>query len=212
MSWRHPRPLAAEGRDEGRGARGGLSAHGIQGEPARHRRTQAAPELAAPVRRARRAPVRLRGPRRAASASGRAGPGVGLRAGWPRTNPLNARTAARRSSPGSGITGRCASGTAAGRPSPWSAPAWWEMGLLEPADWKASWIEPDLPEDVVEAGTAPMLRREFKVSGAVERARALRDEPRALRAAPERPARRRRALHARDGRATTSACSTRPTT
>ena len=31
-----------------------------------------------------------------------------------------------------------------GTASAWSAPAWWEMGLLEPSDWKASWIEPDL--------------------------------------------------------------------
>ena len=60
----------------------------------------------------------------------------------------------------------------AGRTSAWSAPAWWEMGLLEPADWKASWIEPDLPEDVKTSGPAPMLRHEFKAKGGVERARA----------------------------------------
>ncbi len=46
------------------------------------------------------------------------------------------------------------------------------MGLLEPSDWKASWIEPDLPEDVTKSGPVPMLRREFKLSGAVARARA----------------------------------------
>ena len=60
----------------------------------------------------------------------------------------------------------------AGTASPWSTPAWWEMGLLEPSDWKASWIEPDLPEDVKTSGPAPMLRRAFKLSGAVARARA----------------------------------------
>ncbi|HXG68532.1 MAG TPA: family 78 glycoside hydrolase catalytic domain, partial [Blastocatellia bacterium] len=27
-----------------------------------------------------------------------------------------------------------------GRPSPYSEPAWWEMGLLQPEDWKAQWI------------------------------------------------------------------------
>ncbi len=59
-----------------------------------------------------------------------------------------------------------------GRPSAWSAPAWWETGLLESADWKASWIEPDLPDDVSKSGPVPMLRREFKLSGPVERARA----------------------------------------
>ena len=59
-----------------------------------------------------------------------------------------------------------------GKASAWSAPAWWEMGLLEPSDWKASWIEPDLPEDVTKSGPVPMLRREFKLSGVVARARA----------------------------------------
>jgi alpha-L-rhamnosidase len=60
----------------------------------------------------------------------------------------------------------------AGRTSAWSAPAWWETGLLEPADWRASWIEPDLQEDVSKAGPVPMLRREFKLTGPVEQARA----------------------------------------
>jgi alpha-L-rhamnosidase len=60
----------------------------------------------------------------------------------------------------------------AGRASPWSAPAWWEMGLLEPGDWKASWIEPGLTEDVSKPGPVPMLRREFPLRGPVERARA----------------------------------------
>ena len=32
-----------------------------------------------------------------------------------------------------------------GAASAWSQPAFWEMGLLQPADWTASWIEPDLP-------------------------------------------------------------------
>ena len=59
-----------------------------------------------------------------------------------------------------------------GKPSAWSAPAFWEMGLLDAADWKASWIEPDLPEDLKTPGPSPMLRHEFKAKGAVERARA----------------------------------------
>ena len=59
-----------------------------------------------------------------------------------------------------------------GTASDWSAPAYWEMGLLAPADWQASWIEPDIQEDVKKSGPAPMLRRGFKVNGAVERARA----------------------------------------
>jgi alpha-L-rhamnosidase len=59
-----------------------------------------------------------------------------------------------------------------GPASAWSAPAWWEMGLLEPSDWKASWIEPGLPEDVTQSEPAPMLRREFELGGVVARARA----------------------------------------
>ncbi len=81
-----------------------------------------------------------------------------------------------------------------GTSSAWSAPAWWEMGLLEPSDWKASWIEPDLPEDVTKSGPAPMLRREFKLSGVVGAGAGLRHEPRPLRDAPERPARGRRSV------------------
>jgi alpha-L-rhamnosidase len=61
---------------------------------------------------------------------------------------------------------------ASGKPSAWSTPASWEMGLLAPADWKASWIEPDRPTDAANMSPAPMLRREFKISGPVERARA----------------------------------------
>jgi len=29
---------------------------------------------------------------------------------------------------------------AAGKPSAWAAPSWWEMGLLDASDWKAKWI------------------------------------------------------------------------
>jgi len=54
--------------------------------------------------------------------------------------------------------------------SDWSAPAYWEMGLLQPSDWHADWIEPVLND--TSGDPAPMLRREFKVSGAILRARA----------------------------------------
>ena len=57
-----------------------------------------------------------------------------------------------------------------GNASSWSAPAYWEMGLLEPSDWHAEWIEPDVND--VSAGPAPMLRREFNLSGAIQQARA----------------------------------------
>jgi len=61
---------------------------------------------------------------------------------------------------------------AGGKSSEWSAPAHWETGLLDASDWRASWIEPDLPEDVKKSEPAPMLRREFKVGGGVQSARA----------------------------------------
>jgi alpha-L-rhamnosidase len=59
-----------------------------------------------------------------------------------------------------------------GRPSEWSEPAYWEMGLLEASDWKASWIEPALEEEAKKSGPVAMLRREFKVRGSIASARA----------------------------------------
>jgi len=35
----------------------------------------------------------------------------------------------------------------AGKTSAWSAPAFWQMGLLHTSDWKAKWIEPGYVED-----------------------------------------------------------------
>ncbi len=60
---------------------------------------------------------------------------------------------------------------AKGKASDWSEAAYFEMGLLAAADWKGSWIEPDLAEDPKISNPAPMLRREFKVNGAIEKAR-----------------------------------------
>ncbi len=59
---------------------------------------------------------------------------------------------------------------ASGKDTGWSEPAFFEMGLLNSTDWKASWIEPDLPEDPKNSNPSPMLRREFKLSGAIEKA------------------------------------------
>ncbi len=58
------------------------------------------------------------------------------------------------------------------QPSAWSEPAWWEMGLLATSDWQASWIEPDIKEDITKSNPCPMLRREFEVRGEVKSARA----------------------------------------
>ena len=46
------------------------------------------------------------------------------------------------------------------------------MGLLDPGDWKASWIEPSLPDDPKTPGPSPLLRREFALKGQVRSARA----------------------------------------
>ncbi len=60
----------------------------------------------------------------------------------------------------------------AGKDSDWSQPAFWEMGLLQPTDWKANWIEPDVTEGSTKPGPAPMLRSLFKLNGSIGRARA----------------------------------------
>jgi len=62
---------------------------------------------------------------------------------------------------------------AGGVASSWSEPAWWEMGLLAPDDWRADWIEPGIPEDPRVSSQPPaMMRREFQVEGPVRSARA----------------------------------------
>ena len=52
-----------------------------------------------------------------------------------------------------------------GRESGWSAPASWEMGLLNPSDWKAEWIGFD-------CNTSPIFRREFTLKKDIAAARA----------------------------------------
>ena len=52
-----------------------------------------------------------------------------------------------------------------------SAPAWWEMGLLETIDWQADWITPDWDEDAGQPQPAPLLCRSFQAEGALVSAR-----------------------------------------
>ena len=59
-----------------------------------------------------------------------------------------------------------------GKPSAWSAPGHWEMGLLSSGDWKARWIEAAQDEDAKTSQPAPMLRGTFAVKGKVRSARA----------------------------------------
>jgi alpha-L-rhamnosidase len=57
------------------------------------------------------------------------------------------------------------------QPTVWSEPAFWEMGLLSPADWEAEWIEPDWEKDPEVMHPCPYLRRTFDVQGEVRSAR-----------------------------------------
>src|SRR5262249_39091133 len=59
--------------------------------------------------------------------------------------------------------------------SGWSEPAWWEMGLLEPGDWVARWIEPDVVGEVDAIGRGPapvyVFRRCFSLTGPLAKGR-----------------------------------------
>lgn len=55
--------------------------------------------------------------------------------------------------------------------SEWSAPAFFEMGLLKPSDWQAKWIEPAIKEDTTRAQPCPMLRKEFSLGKKIKQAR-----------------------------------------
>jgi len=62
------------------------------------------------------------------------------------------------------------------RPSGYSAEAWWEMGLLEPGDWRAVWIarqpsEPRSEQQMFEDDPAPLFRKEFLLEKKLRRAR-----------------------------------------
>ena len=48
--------------------------------------------------------------------------------------------------------------------SEWSKPGYWEMGLIDPDDWKAHWISYD-------CRTAPLFRKDFKVTKELKEAR-----------------------------------------
>jgi alpha-L-rhamnosidase len=56
-----------------------------------------------------------------------------------------------------------------GKPSAYSRPAYWEMGLLGPQDWQAQWIGRTTDTNSL---PAPLLRRAFTLDGQIKRARA----------------------------------------
>lgn len=58
-----------------------------------------------------------------------------------------------------------------GRVSPWSSPAFWETGLLQPTDWTAQWIGPPATASDSLPSPSPLLRRGFRVADRVHSAR-----------------------------------------
>ncbi|MCM2370290.1 family 78 glycoside hydrolase catalytic domain [Aporhodopirellula aestuarii] len=63
-----------------------------------------------------------------------------------------------------------------GTASEWSAPSFWEMGLLKESDWQAEWIgdgkpTPEKDEDFFKDDPAPLFRKPFKLSGRVKSSR-----------------------------------------
>ena len=64
----------------------------------------------------------------------------------------------------------------ADRPTPFSQPSWWEMGLLMPADWAGQWIGdgkplPERDEEFYRDDPAPLFRKTFRARAGVRRAR-----------------------------------------
>ena len=58
-----------------------------------------------------------------------------------------------------------------GKESDWSEVAWFEMGLLDDDDWKASWIEPEEDFDINEQQSASYTRKNFKLEKPIKKAR-----------------------------------------
>ncbi len=58
-----------------------------------------------------------------------------------------------------------------GETSQWSHVAYWGMGLLDPEEWKAEMIQPQLLEDPKKTEPCPMLRKEFTLKEGIETAR-----------------------------------------
>ncbi|SFQ34796.1 family 78 glycoside hydrolase catalytic domain [Caldicoprobacter faecalis] len=58
-----------------------------------------------------------------------------------------------------------------GRASNWSETAFWEMGLLEPDEWIASWITPNIEDGSPNSQACPLMRKAFEVKGEVKSAR-----------------------------------------
>jgi len=55
--------------------------------------------------------------------------------------------------------------------SAWSAPASWEMGILEPGTWKASWISMDSANDTADVRPCQYFRKDFSTAKKIKSAR-----------------------------------------
>ena len=55
--------------------------------------------------------------------------------------------------------------------SAWSEPSFWEMGLLDPSDWKAKWISSPWKIDLVHSQPCPYFRKEFSANKKIASAR-----------------------------------------
>lgn len=60
---------------------------------------------------------------------------------------------------------------AQGQPSPWSEATWWEMGLLEPNQWRAQWILRRSSSQQGQPQPCPHFRVQFPLRGQITRAR-----------------------------------------
>ncbi len=58
-----------------------------------------------------------------------------------------------------------------GRESKWSQPSYWEIGLLNNTDWKAKWIEADIPLNNLLPNPCPYLRKEIDIHKKLKSAR-----------------------------------------
>jgi alpha-L-rhamnosidase len=60
-----------------------------------------------------------------------------------------------------------------GNPSAYSAPSYWQMGLLDEADWRAEWIALDIEAATgMQMKSCSYLRKEFQLPGAIQNATA----------------------------------------
>jgi len=53
----------------------------------------------------------------------------------------------------------------------WSKPAFWEMGLLSSAEWKAEWIHSLIEEDISKSCPCPLFRKDFSLDKEIKSAR-----------------------------------------